>query len=211
MRALWREYRETGSLAIRDQLFWMNYPLIPFCLKKLSLEKEGYWLPSEEADLAQYGSIGLLNAMQQYDPDRERSFSTYACIRILQQIRYGMLKLKGISRRAYRAGYRKRGMKGKGIWWEITSRSLREPLHLSDIRIMEEEWLRYDEERSRKQFETERIRLCLDRLEPLEQALLRRIFYDRCSLCEAGRQLGLPRWKARECYQRALENMKKLL
>ncbi len=41
----------------------------------------------EEADLISYGLIGLINAIERFDPEREIKFETYAITRIKGAIR----------------------------------------------------------------------------------------------------------------------------
>ena len=78
-RALWQEYRKTGDRAVRDRLILTYAPLVKFVAGRL-----GSGLPAhvDEGDLVSYGLLGLIGAIERYDPDREIKFETYAIARI---------------------------------------------------------------------------------------------------------------------------------
>jgi len=76
---MWLEYRRTGDLGLRDRLILMYAPLVKYVAGRL-----GSGLPAhvDEGDLASYGLLGLMNAIERYDPDRDVKFETYAIARI---------------------------------------------------------------------------------------------------------------------------------
>jgi len=77
--SLWQEYRQTGDRALRDRLILTYAPLVKFVAGRL-----GATLPShvDEQDLVSYGLLGLIGAIERFDPDREIKFETYAIARI---------------------------------------------------------------------------------------------------------------------------------
>jgi RNA polymerase sigma factor for flagellar operon FliA len=77
--ALWREYRRTGDKALRDRLILTYAPLVKFVAGRI-----GSGLPAhvDESDLISYGLLGLIGAIERYDPDRDVKFETYAVARI---------------------------------------------------------------------------------------------------------------------------------
>jgi RNA polymerase sigma factor for flagellar operon FliA len=81
--ALWRDYRATGDDArkkeLRDRLILTYAPLVKFVAGRL-----GASLPShvDEQDLVSYGLLGLIGAIERFDPEREIKFETYAISRI---------------------------------------------------------------------------------------------------------------------------------
>jgi RNA polymerase sigma factor for flagellar operon FliA len=77
--SLWHEYRQTGDRALRDRLILTYAPLVKFVAGRL-----GATLPShvDEQDLVSYGLLGLIGAIERFDPDREIKFETYAISRI---------------------------------------------------------------------------------------------------------------------------------
>jgi RNA polymerase sigma factor for flagellar operon FliA len=76
---LWQEFRKTGDRAVRDRLILTYAPLVKFVAGRL-----GSGLPAhvDEGDLVSYGLLGLIGAIERYDPDREIKFETYAIARI---------------------------------------------------------------------------------------------------------------------------------
>ena len=78
-QTLWQEYRATRDRGLRDRLILTYAPLVKFVAGRL-----GSSLPShvDEQDLVSYGLLGLIGAIERYDPDREIKFETYAIARI---------------------------------------------------------------------------------------------------------------------------------
>ena len=78
-QALWVEFRKTGDQALRDRLILTYAPLVKYVAGRL-----GSGLPAhvDENDLVSYGLLGLIGAIERYDPDRDIKFETYAIARI---------------------------------------------------------------------------------------------------------------------------------
>jgi RNA polymerase sigma factor for flagellar operon FliA len=79
-QALWLEYRANkGDKAIRDRLILTYAPLVKYVAGRL-----GSGLPAhvDEGDLVSYGLLGLIGAIERYDPERDVKFETYAIARI---------------------------------------------------------------------------------------------------------------------------------
>ena len=78
-KALWREYRQKRDQGLRDRLILTYAPLVKYVAGRL-----GSGLPAhvEEGDLVSYGLLGLIGAIERYDPDRDVKFETYAISRI---------------------------------------------------------------------------------------------------------------------------------
>jgi RNA polymerase sigma factor for flagellar operon FliA len=76
---LWRTYRRSGDRALRDRLILTYAPLVKYVAGRL-----GSGLPAhvDEGDLVSYGLLGLIAAIERYDPDRDVKFETYAIARI---------------------------------------------------------------------------------------------------------------------------------
>ncbi len=77
--ALWQEYQRTRDRSIRDRLILTYAPLVKFVAGRL-----GSGLPAhvDEGDLVSYGLLGLIGAIERYDPERDVKFETYAISRI---------------------------------------------------------------------------------------------------------------------------------
>ena len=80
---LWLEYRRSGDQKLRDRLILTYAPLVKYVAGRL-----GSGLPAhvDEGDLVSYGLLGLIGAIERYDPARDVKFETYAMSRIKGQI-----------------------------------------------------------------------------------------------------------------------------
>jgi RNA polymerase sigma factor for flagellar operon FliA len=78
-QSLWLEYRRTRDRGIRDRLILTYAPLVKYVAGRL-----GSGLPAhvDEGDLVSYGLLGLIGAIERYEPDRDIKFETYAIARI---------------------------------------------------------------------------------------------------------------------------------
>jgi RNA polymerase sigma factor FliA len=79
-QTLWRSYRaRPGDRALRDRLILSYAPLVKYVAGRL-----GSGLPAhvDEEDLVSYGLLGLIGAIERYDPARDVKFETYAITRI---------------------------------------------------------------------------------------------------------------------------------
>jgi len=76
---MWRQYRKTGDQGLRDRLILTYAPLVKYVAGRL-----GSGLPAhvDEGDLVSYGLLGLIGAIERYEPDRDVKFETYAIARI---------------------------------------------------------------------------------------------------------------------------------
>ncbi|MFL5820598.1 MAG: RNA polymerase sigma factor WhiG [Solirubrobacteraceae bacterium] len=79
LQDLWRSYRANGDERARERLLLAYSPLVKYVAGRLSSG-----LPShvEEADLISYGLLGLISAIERFEPEREIKFETYAIPRI---------------------------------------------------------------------------------------------------------------------------------
>jgi RNA polymerase sigma factor FliA len=79
VRELWGRFKFHGDMKARDRLILAYSPLVKYVAGRMS-----NGLPShiEEADLISYGLLGLISALERFDPAREIKFETYAISRI---------------------------------------------------------------------------------------------------------------------------------
>jgi len=76
---LWRSFKEEGDQQARDRLILAYAPLVKYVAGRMS---SGLPTHIEEADLISYGLLGLIGALERFDPGREIKFETYAIARI---------------------------------------------------------------------------------------------------------------------------------
>ncbi len=79
MARLWAEYKRTGERHLRDQLIVHYAPVVKYVAGRVSV---GLPRHVDESDLASYGVIGLIDAIERFDPVRNVKFETYAIPRI---------------------------------------------------------------------------------------------------------------------------------
>jgi RNA polymerase sigma factor for flagellar operon FliA len=79
-QALWQSFRANpGDKGLRDRLILTYAPLVKYVAGRL-----GSGLPAhvDDDDLISYGLLGLIGAIERYDPARDVKFETYAIARI---------------------------------------------------------------------------------------------------------------------------------
>lgn len=75
----WHKYKKSGDYNVREALIKKYAPLVKYVAGKVAV---GMPYNVEFEDLVSFGSIGLIDAVERYDPDREIKFKTYAVTRI---------------------------------------------------------------------------------------------------------------------------------
>jgi RNA polymerase sigma factor FliA len=79
VQELWAEYKAHGDRGTRDRLILHYSPLVKFVSGRVLSR-----LPDslDSADLVSYGILGLIDAIEKFDPGRGFKFETYAVPRI---------------------------------------------------------------------------------------------------------------------------------
>jgi RNA polymerase sigma factor for flagellar operon FliA len=79
LRELWRRYKLEGDESARERLVVAYSPLVKFIAGRMASG-----LPShvEESDLISYGLLGLIGAIERFEPERDIKFETFAVARI---------------------------------------------------------------------------------------------------------------------------------
>lgn len=80
-RELFRQYKEEDSSEARDQLIVSHLNLVRFLASKFKNRGESL------EDLVQVGTIGLIKAIDRFDPERGLEFTTYATPTIMGEIK----------------------------------------------------------------------------------------------------------------------------
>ena len=79
MKDVWSSYKKTGDEKAREKLVLAYSPLVKFVAGRMS---SGLPAHIEESDLISYGLLGLIGAIERFDPEREIKFETFAVSRI---------------------------------------------------------------------------------------------------------------------------------
>ena len=95
IQELWQDYKEKKDVELRDRLIDNYSPLLKNIVNNIY-----YSLPNivEISDLENYGFLGLIDAINKFDIEREIKFETYANIRIRGAIIDGIRKIDWLSR-----------------------------------------------------------------------------------------------------------------
>jgi RNA polymerase sigma factor for flagellar operon FliA len=78
-QTLWLDYRRTRDQRLRDRLILTYAPLVKYVAGRLA---SGLPAHVDDDDLVSYGLLGLIGAIERYDPGRDVKFETYAMARI---------------------------------------------------------------------------------------------------------------------------------
>jgi RNA polymerase sigma factor for flagellar operon FliA len=76
---LWRRYRQHGDQEAREALIVAYSPLVSHAARQVRANLPAHVDP---ADLASYGAVGLIRAVDRFSPEHETSFDGYAMVRI---------------------------------------------------------------------------------------------------------------------------------
>jgi RNA polymerase sigma factor FliA len=76
---MWRRYKDSGDSHARERLVLAYSPLVKYVAGRMA---SGLPAHVEEADLISYGLLGLISAIERFDPAREIKFETFAVTRI---------------------------------------------------------------------------------------------------------------------------------
>ena len=79
LRDLWRRYKTSADDRARERLVIAYSPLVKYVAGRMA---SGLPAHVEESDLISYGLVGLISAIQRFEPERDIKFETYAITRI---------------------------------------------------------------------------------------------------------------------------------
>ncbi len=79
LKDLWRRYKDEGDQRARERLVLAYAPLVKYVAGRMS---SGLPAHVEEADLISYGLLGLISAIERFDPSRDIRFETFAITRV---------------------------------------------------------------------------------------------------------------------------------
>lgn len=79
LETLWQRYRETGDPQARETLIVEHLPLVKYVAGRIKVRAPRH---VEMDDLVGWGILGLLDAVERFDLERDLKFTTYASYRI---------------------------------------------------------------------------------------------------------------------------------
>lgn len=95
LEQIWREFRETADPGLRNRLVLQYAPLVKYVAGRLRTR-----MPEsvEQDDLVSDGVLGLMDAIERFEPNRGLSFQTFAVPRIRGAIIDGMRSMDFVPR-----------------------------------------------------------------------------------------------------------------
>jgi RNA polymerase sigma factor for flagellar operon FliA len=79
IQLIWEQFVQNNNPELRHELITAYAPLVRFVVGRLGIPSTGLL---EAEDLVSYGMIGLINAIDRYDPSRGVRFEAFASVRI---------------------------------------------------------------------------------------------------------------------------------
>jgi RNA polymerase sigma factor FliA len=92
---LWTEYKAKGDPEVRDRLILQYAPLVKYVAGRI---RSGLPESVDQADLVSEGVIGLMDAIEKFQPERGLQFQTYAVPRIRGAIIDGLRAVDWVPR-----------------------------------------------------------------------------------------------------------------
>lgn len=148
----------------------------------------------ELGDLVAFGTEGLLEAADRFDPSRGAKFVTFAYYRIQGSMMDGVRKLSPMPSSVYQRELRRQGE------WEM-----RVPRRRADVPDGPA-----DESAGRAQM-ARRLRRAMSRLPAKERELLEGHYFAGDNLCDAGARVGVSKSWASRLHARAIDNLRQEL
>jgi RNA polymerase sigma factor FliA len=97
-QSMWEEYARNQTPVLKRELVMAYLPLVRYVVSKLGVPSSHADSLVKENDLVQFGVLGLLEAIERYEPGRGVKFETYAIPRIRGMVQDELRKLDWVPR-----------------------------------------------------------------------------------------------------------------
>lgn len=97
-QSIWEEYARNQTPVLKRELVMAYLPLVRYVVSKLGVPSSRTNSLVKENDLVQFGVLGLLEAIERYQPGRGVKFETYAIPRIRGMVQDELRKLDWVPR-----------------------------------------------------------------------------------------------------------------
>jgi RNA polymerase sigma factor for flagellar operon FliA len=97
-QSIWEEYARNQTPVLKRELVMAYLPLVRYVVSKLGVPSSHTSSLVKESDLVQFGVLGLLEAIERYQPGRGVKFETYAIPRIRGMVQDELRKLDWVPR-----------------------------------------------------------------------------------------------------------------
>lgn len=89
------EYHQTGDLSLKEKILVANLPLITYICERLAVS---FPQSVEFDDLKSLGTLGLIDAIENFKPEKQVRFTSYAALRIKGSVIDGLRSLDWVPR-----------------------------------------------------------------------------------------------------------------
>jgi RNA polymerase sigma factor for flagellar operon FliA len=96
--SIWEEYARTQNPSLKRDIVTAYIPLVKYVVGKMGTPASQVDSVVKEGDLIQFGMLGLLEAVERYQPARGVKFETYAIPRIRGMVQDELRKLDWVPR-----------------------------------------------------------------------------------------------------------------
>jgi len=202
---LWQSCR-SGDVEARGLLIERYAPLATSVARRMRVPTGALVGPD---DLASAGFLGLIDAVDRFQPDREVAFEAYASLRIRGAI---LDELRRVDDRGRAERRRLREAATTGGEPEISSYA--NTLSLDAIMATgDRDWAAEDEVAERHDREDLRMRVerALTSLPPRQREVLARYYGEALTLRESAVRMGISEARACQLHGRAIENLQRYL
>jgi RNA polymerase sigma factor for flagellar operon FliA len=234
---LWNRYRKTREVGLRNQLVLSYTGLVRSIAKRIVSISGNY---TELEDLMSYGMIGLIKAVEKFDPEKGAAFETFATYRVRGEIIDYMRRNDWVPR-----GVRRKSWEIENVSNQLLGELGRQPnddelaerlgIGKKELRQMLSEVERFNlvsfeeiiqdtvrVDREFADFETpegflqedemlEVLAKSLDALPEREKLVLTLYYYEELTLREISQVIGVSESRVSQLHSRAVERMRKSL
>jgi RNA polymerase sigma factor for flagellar operon FliA len=222
---LWRAHRDTKDENARIELIEHYLPFAHGIALRLYASRS--YQDVELAEYKQLAALGLLEAIERFDPERGARFKTYAAYRVDGAIRNGILKA---TEKREQWAWRRRVTKDRlasiaedtesgtkeGRFAELASITIELALGslLEDSGIVAKEQIDSEDQPYRRKVLAElkeRIRAAIATLPDREQFIIRHHYFHHVRFAELARLLQISKGRVSQIHRRALKAIRKIM
>src|SRR5215212_3925591 len=210
LRDLWRRYKDERDEKARERLVLAYAPLVKYVAGRMSSG-----LPShvEEADLISYGLLGLISAIERFEPEREIKFETFAVTRIKGSIIDELRSLDWVPR-SVRTKAREIERANAKLEHELhrapTDQEMAQQLGVDVEEIQEPQALDPAMEMDTTEMK-DRLADAIARLPEREKLVVALYYYENLTLREIGEVLGVTESRVSQLHTKAVLRLKSAL
>jgi RNA polymerase sigma factor for flagellar operon FliA len=208
VRTLWARFTESRALALRGRLIERYLPLARTAAARFFRLRADDSVPFE--DYLQYARIGLVEAIDDYDPGREASFETYSSYRIRGAVLNGLGRESEVA--AQRSFWRTRTQEAVDVGASAESASAESAPSERDRDDVADEAVQANPHIAVEQVELlVLIGAVLEKLPERERQLIRRHYFEQCEFRVIASELAVTPGRVSQLHAQALLRIRELL